>query len=52
MKKNNAKDHDLSFRSNGIEIVVGSFLNEEDKILLKEEISHIIQRLNALGFAG
>ena len=52
VKKNNAKDHDLSFRSKVKEIVVGSFLNEEDKILLKEEISHIIQRLNALGFAG
>ena len=52
VKKNNAKDHDLSFRSKGKEIVVGSFLNEEDKILLKEEISHIIQRLNALGFAS
>ena len=52
VKKNNAKDHDLSFRSKGKEIVGGSFLNEEDKILLKEEISHIIQRLNALGFAS
>ena len=27
-------------------------LNEEDKLLLREEISRIIQRLNALGFAS
>tara|TARA_B100000035_G_scaffold120058_1_gene101910 strand:+ start:52 stop:543 length:492 start_codon:yes stop_codon:yes gene_type:complete len=50
--KKNAEDHDLSFRSKGKEIVIGSFLNGEDKLLLREEISRIIQRLNALGFAS
>ena len=50
--KKNPEDHDLSFRSKGKEIVIGSFLNGEDKLLLKEEISRIIQRLNAVGFAG
>ena len=52
VKKNNAKDHDLSFRSKGKEVVIGSFLNEEDKSKLKDEISRIIQKLNALGFAN
>ena len=50
--KKNSEDHDLSFRSKGKEIVIGSFLNGEDKLFLREEISRIIQRLNALGFAG
>ena len=50
--KNNSVDHDLSFRSKGKEVIVGSFLNEEDKSILKDEISRIIQKLNALGFAN
>ena len=50
-KKKN-EDHDLSFRSKGKEVVIGSFLNQEDKVLLKEEIFQIIQRLNNLGFAN
>ena len=50
--KNDAKDDDLSFRSKGKEIIVGSFLNEEDKSLLKDEISRIIQKLNAMGFSS
>ncbi len=50
-KKNN-EDHDLSFRSKGKEVVIGGFLNQEDKVLLKEEIFQIIQRLNNLGFAN
>ena len=50
--KKNSEDHDLSFRSKGKEIVIGSFLNGEDKLFLREEISRIIQRLNALGFAS
>jgi len=50
--KNNSEDHDLSFRSKGKEVIVGSFLNEEDKSILKDEISRIIQKLNALGFAN
>ena len=50
--KNDTKDDDLSFRSKGKEIIVGGFLNEEDKSILKDEISRIIQKLNALGFAS
>ena len=50
--KNDMKDDDLSFRSKGKEIIVGSFLNEEDKSILKDEISRIIQKLNAMGFAS
>ena len=50
--KSDGEDHDLSFRSKGKEVVIGSFLNEEDKSKLKDEISRIIQKLNALGFAN
>ena len=50
--KNDSKNDDLSFRSKGKEIIVGSFLNEEDKSILKDEISRIIQKLNAMGFAS
>tara|TARA_B100000900_G_scaffold338575_1_gene300801 strand:- start:1185 stop:1676 length:492 start_codon:yes stop_codon:yes gene_type:complete len=50
--KNNNKNHDLSFRSKGKEVIVGSFLNEDDKSILRDEISKIIQKLNALGFAN
>ena len=50
--KSDSEDHDLSFRSKGTEVVLGSFLNEEDKSKLKDEISRIIQKLNALGFAN
>jgi len=38
----------LSFRSKGQDIQVGAFLNEEDKHLLKDEISEIIDGLNLL----
>ncbi len=38
----------LSFRSKGQDIQVGAFLNEEDKHLLKDEISEIIEDLNLL----
>ena len=37
----------LSFRSKGKDIFVGDFLNEEDKIKLKDEVSLIIQELNS-----
>ena len=50
--RSNSEDHDLSFRSKGKEVIIGSFLNEEDKSKLKDEISRIIQKLNALGFAN
>ncbi len=38
----------LSFRSKGQDIEIGSFLNEDDKKILKEEISKIIDELNYL----
>jgi uncharacterized membrane protein len=38
----------LSFRSKGQDIEIGSFLNEDDKKILKEEISKIIDELNDL----
>jgi uncharacterized membrane protein len=37
----------LSFRSKGEDIEVGAFLNEDDKNVLKEEVSNIIDTLNA-----
>jgi uncharacterized membrane protein len=37
----------LSFRSKGNDVLVGEFLNEEDKINLKNEISKIIEVLNS-----
>ena len=46
--KDDSKDEDLSFRSKGKEIYIGDFLNQEDKQRLKEEVSTIIQKLNAL----
>ena len=38
----------LSFRSKGQDIEIGSFLNEDDKKILKKEISKIIYELNYL----
>ena len=52
MIKNDTKDDDLSFRSKGKEIIVGSFLNEEDKCFLKDEISEIIDELNTESFSS
>ena len=46
--KDDSRDEDLSFRSKGKEIYIGDFLNQEDKQRLKEEVSTIIQKLNAL----
>ncbi|MDG2093462.1 MAG: DUF2244 domain-containing protein, partial [SAR86 cluster bacterium] len=37
----------LSFRSKGADIEVGAFLNEDDKNILKDEVSNIIETLNA-----
>ena len=36
----------LSFRSKGKDIYVGDFLNEDDKKILKENVSEIIHELN------
>ena len=37
----------LSFRSKGEDVEIGSFLNDEEKVELKENISKIIEDLNA-----
>ena len=37
----------LSFRSKGADVEIGSFLNDEEKVELKENISKIIEDLNA-----
>ena len=36
----------LSFRSKGKDVYVGDFLNEEDKKILKDNVSEIINSLN------
>lgn len=48
ISKDYSMEDKISFRSKGKEICVGSFLNQEDKEKLKEEVSLIIQKLNAL----
>ena len=45
--KDVSKSLKLSFRSKGEDIEVGAFLNEDDKNILKEEVSSIINSLNA-----
>ena len=42
----------LSFRSKGEDVEVGSFLNEEDKRILKEEVSEIIEILNIKSYSA
>ena len=42
----------LSFRSKGEDIEVGSFLNEEDKRILKEEVSEIIEIVNIKSYSA
>ena len=42
----------LSFKSKGKNVEVGAFLNEEDKCFLKDEISQIIDELNAETFSS
>lgn len=37
----------LSFRSKGEDVEVGTFLNEDDKNILKDEVSSIINALNS-----
>ena len=38
----------LSFRSKGNDVVVGDFLNEEDKKILINEVRNIIEELNSI----
>ena len=38
----------MSFRSKGKDVFVGDFLNEDDKILLKDSVTEIINELNQI----
>ena len=46
IKKEKDKTIRLSFRSKGKDIVIGEFLNEDDKKILRDEITSIIETLN------
>ena len=46
--RNKDKSLRLSFRSKGEDVYVGDFLNEDDKNLLRDTISEIIEDLNSL----
>ena len=46
IKKEKDKTIRLSFRSKGQDIVIGEFLNEDDKKILRDEITSIIESLN------
>ena len=48
VKRNKDKSLRLSFRSKGEDVYVGDFLNEDDKNLLRDTISEIIEDLNSL----
>ena len=41
---------DSSFRSKGENIFVGDFLNDDDKVLLKDVVREIIDELNSKSF--
>ena len=46
IKKEKDKTIRLSFRSKGQDIIIGEFLNEDDKKILRDEITSIIESLN------
>ncbi len=46
IKKEKDKTIRLSFKSKGQDIVIGEFLNEDDKKILRDEITSIIESLN------
>ena len=48
VKRSKDKSLRLSFRSKGQDVYVGDFLNEDDKDLLRNTISEIIEDLNSL----
>ena len=48
VKRSKDKSLRLSFRSKGQDVYVGDFLNEDDKNLLRNTISEIIEDLNSL----
>ena len=50
IEKNANKSLRLSFRSKGDDVIVGEFLNEDDKNILINEIRNIIDELNLEAF--
>ena len=48
VKTNKDKSIRMSFRSKGEDVFVGDFLNEDDKILLKDSVTEIINELNQI----
>ena len=48
IKRDKDKSLRLSFRSKGEDVFVGDFLNEDDKILLKDSVTKIIEELNRI----
>ncbi len=48
VKRNKDKSIRMSFRSKGEDVFVGDFLNEDDKILLKDSVTKIIKELNQI----
>ena len=48
IKRDKDKSLRLSFRSKGKDVFVGDFLNEDDKILLKDSVTKIIEELNRI----
>ena len=48
VKRNKDQSIRMSFRSKGEDIFVGDFLNEDDKILLKDSVTEIINELNQI----
>ena len=48
VKRNKDQSIRMSFRSKGQDIFVGDFLNEDDKILLKDSVTEIIEELNRI----
>ena len=48
VKRNKDKSIRMSFRSKGEDVFVGDFLNEDDKIFLKDSVTEIINELNQI----
>ena len=48
VEKNQYNSDEFCFQSKGRRFYFGSFLNDEDKIILKNELKRIINQLNAL----
>ena len=48
VKRNKDQSIRMSFRSKGEDVFVGDFLNEDDKVLLKDSVTEIIEELNRI----